>query len=197
MKNMKKTAAVLAMLFLVSQPVVARADALSADQGSRVTTETVDDQTGAPAKREALLTDEGILAGPVAEAVLREIEEETDPVAEARQAVVDYALQFVGNPYAYGGTSLTDGVDCSGFVQQVYAHFGYELSHSTYTQIDEGVGVSYEEAEPGDLILYWGHVALYMGDGKIVHAKDYGYGIVAGEEATYCPIIAVRRIIAG
>ncbi len=182
------------MLFLVSQPVAVRADALSADQGSRATTGAADGKASAGAQRVALLTEEPGAMRSVAEAVLKEKDPETI-LAEERQAVVDYALQFVGNPYAYGGTSLTDGVDCSGFVQQVYAHFGYALSHSTYTQIDEGIGVSYEEAEPGDLILYWGHVALYMGDGKIVHAKDYGYGIVAGEDADYNPIIAVRRII--
>ena len=151
--------------------------------------------------RVALLTEtEGavkVAQGIVKEKPAEEESAEEEPAAAAvtGQDVVEYALQFLGNPYVYGGSSLTEGVDCSGFVQQVYLHFGYELTHSTYTQIDEGIGVSYQEAKPGDLILYDGHVALYMGDKKIVHASDWSTGIIISDDAEQWPIIAVRRII--
>ena len=110
------------------------------------------------------------------------------------QAVVDYACQFIGNPYVWGGTSLTDGADCSGFVQSVYAQFGVSLPRTTYDMVNSGYAVSYEEALPGDLILYDGHVGLYMGDGTIVNAMNEtdGIGICS---ATYTDIIAVRRVL--
>ena len=110
------------------------------------------------------------------------------------QAVIDYACQFIGNPYVWGGTSLTDGADCSGFVQSVYAHFGVSLPRTTYEMVNSGYAVSYAEALPGDLILYDGHVGLYMGDGTIVNAmnEEDGIGICS---ATYTNIIAVRRVL--
>ena len=92
------------------------------------------------------------------------------------QAVIDYACQFIGNPYVWGGTSLTNGADCSGFVQSVYAHFGVSLPRTTYDMVNSGYAVSYEEALPGDLILYDGHVGLYMGDGTIVNAMNEADG---------------------
>ena len=110
------------------------------------------------------------------------------------QAVVDYACQFIGNPYVWGGTSLTDGADCSGFVQSVYAHFGVSLPRTTYEMVNSGYAVSYEEALPGDLILYAGHVGLYMGDGTIVNAMNEADGIGICS-ATYTNIIAVRRVL--
>ena len=110
------------------------------------------------------------------------------------QAVVDYALQFVGNPYVYGGSSLTNGTDCSGFTMSVYAKFGIKLPHSSSAQRSCGRGVSYSEAKPGDIICYDGHVALYMGGGQIVHASNPTDGIKISK-ATYKPILAVRRII--
>ncbi|MEG0157281.1 MAG: NlpC/P60 family protein [Anaerovoracaceae bacterium] len=109
-------------------------------------------------------------------------------------AVVDYGLQFLGTPYVWGGTSLTGGIDCSGFTMQVYAKFGVSLPHSSYAQRSSGRGVSYSEAQPGDLICYNGHVALYMGNGKIVHANGYGRGIQVSD-ATYNTIVAVRRVL--
>ncbi|HCE78440.1 MAG TPA: hydrolase, partial [Lachnospiraceae bacterium] len=75
-------------------------------------------------------------------------------------AVAAYACQFVGNPYVWGGTSLTNGCDCSGFVQSVYAHFGISLSRTTYTQANEGVAVSYSDMQPGDVINYGFHTAI-------------------------------------
>ena len=114
----------------------------------------------------------------------------------AGQAVIDYACQFVGNPYVWGGTSLTDGADCSGFVQSVYAHFGINLPRTTYDMVNAGYAVSYEEAQPGDLILYGdcSHVGLYMGDGNIVNALNSDKGICICS-ATYTNIYAVRRVL--
>ena len=110
------------------------------------------------------------------------------------QAIVDYACQFIGNPYVWGGTSLTNGADCSGFVQSVYAHFGVSLPRTTYDMVNSGYAVSYEEALPGDLILYDGHVGIYMGNGQIVNAINSakGIGILP---ATYTNIVTVRRLV--
>ncbi len=112
------------------------------------------------------------------------------------QAVIDYACQFVGNPYVWGGTSLTNGADCSGFVQSVYAHFGVSLPRTTYDMVNSGYAVSYEEAQPGDLILYGdaGHVGLYMGDGNIVNALNAEKGICICS-ATYTNIYSIRRVL--
>lgn len=112
----------------------------------------------------------------------------------AGQAVVDFACQFIGNPYVWGGTSLTNGADCSGFVQAVYANFGIALPRTTWDMINVGYEVSYDQALPGDLILYDGHVGLYMGDGTIVNAMNEAQGIGICT-ATYAPIITVRRVL--
>ena len=90
------------------------------------------------------------------------------------QAVADYAVQFVGNPYVYGGTSLTKGADCSGFVQSVYKHFGYSLSRTAASQAGDGKKVSVDSLQPGDLLFYhrYGHVAIYIGGGQVVHASN-------------------------
>ena len=110
-------------------------------------------------------------------------------------SVVDYATQFVGNPYVWGGTSLTNGADCSGFVQSVYSNFGVSLPRTSYEQQNAGTEVSYADAQPGDLICYGGHVAIYMGGGKIVHASNSRDGIKISNDATYRTILSVRRLV--
>ena len=108
--------------------------------------------------------------------------------------VAEYALQFVGNPYVYGGTSLTEGADCSGFVMSVYANFGVKLPHSSSADRKQGYAVDgLENARPGDLICYSGHVGIYIGDGQIVHASNKKTGIKVSN-ADYRKILAIRRI---
>lgn len=109
--------------------------------------------------------------------------------------VVNYALQFVGNPYVWGGKDPNTGADCSGFTSYVYGHFGISVPSYSGAQRSCGKEVSYSNAQPGDLICYAGHVAIYMGNGQIVHAKGTAYGIVAYDNATYKTIITVRRVL--
>ena len=112
--------------------------------------------------------------------------------------IAKYGLQYVGNKYVYGGTSLTNGVDCSGFTYRVYETFGYTLPRTSYAQGNVGRAVDYANAQPGDLIMYSGHVGIYIGDGKIVHAsnsKPYPQGGIKVNNATYRKIIGVRRIV--
>lgn len=118
-----------------------------------------------------------------------------------QSAVVAYALQFVGNPYVYGGSSLTNGTDCSGFTMSVYAHFGYGLPHSSGSQSGCGYAVSLDSLQPGDLLFYTndggsgiGHVALYIGGGQIVHASTPATGIKISN-AYYRTPVAARRIV--
>ncbi len=108
--------------------------------------------------------------------------------------VVSYACQFVGNPYVFGGTSLTEGADCSGFIQSVYAHFGISLPRTSGELRSAGKEVSYANAQAGDIICYAGHVAIYMGNGQIVHASSPTTGIKYGT-ATYRTILSVRRVL--
>lgn len=112
--------------------------------------------------------------------------------------IAKYGLQYIGNKYVYGGTSLTNGVDCSGFTYRVYEAFGYTLPRTSYAQRSSGRAVEYKDAQPGDLIMYSGHVGIYIGDGYIVHAsnsKPYPKGGIKVNKATYRSIIGVRRIV--
>lgn len=136
-----------------------------------------------------------------AEEALRQEEEELEKAEEEAKeaegsgaAVVEYACQFIGNPYVWGGTSLTDGADCSGFVQSVYKHFGVDLPRTSGEMRGAGTGVSYSEAALGDIVCYDGHVGIYMGDGQIVNAinSKKGIGILS---ATYTDIVTVRRVL--
>lgn len=134
-------------------------------------------------------------------------QEQTQAVVEAAQttvastqgsamgkSVADYAVQFVGNPYVYGGTSLTNGTDCSGFVMSVYSNFGVSLPHSSSAQRGRGYDVGgIENAQPGDIVCYSGHVGIYIGNGQIVHASTAKTGIKISN-ANYRNILSVRRI---
>lgn len=108
--------------------------------------------------------------------------------------IAKYGCQFIGNPYVYGGTSLTNGADCSGFIYRIYADFGYSIPRTSGAQRSCGTGVAYEDAQPGDIICYDGHVGLYCGGGYIVHASTEKTGIKVSK-ATYRKILAVRRVV--
>lgn len=118
-----------------------------------------------------------------------------------RNAVTAFALQFVGNKYVWGGTSLTKGCDCSGFIQSIYRHYGYSLPRTSAAQRHAGknVGTSLKNALPGDIICYDGHVAMYLGDGKMVHASNHHPypvgGIKVSGNPNYRKILTIRRII--
>jgi len=111
------------------------------------------------------------------------------------QQVANYALKFLGNPYRYGGTSLTHGTDCSGFVMSVYRHFGKRLPRTSSSQRHAGRRVAgLSAAKPGDIICYNGHVAIYLGNKKIVHASNPKSGIKITRNANYRHIVSIRRV---
>ena len=115
------------------------------------------------------------------------------------QQVVDYATQFVGNPYVWGGSSLTNGADCSGFTMSVYANFGVSLPHSAAAQSGCGTAVDLSEIQPGDLLFYSsgggiGHVSIYMGNGQVVHASSSTTGIIISDVGYRTPCCARRFV---
>lgn len=112
----------------------------------------------------------------------------------AGKQIASYACQFIGNPYVAGGTSLTNGADCSGFIYRIYSDFGYKVARTSYQLREQGVGVSYGEAQPGDIVCYEGHVGMYIGGGLIVHASSARTGIKISN-AQYKPILTVRRVV--
>ncbi len=116
------------------------------------------------------------------------------PGSELGKQIAKYACQYIGNPYVLGGTSLTKGADCSGFTYRIYMNWGYSIPRTSYQQRSAGTGVSYADAQPGDLICYDGHVAMYIGNGMIVHASSTKTGIKVSR-AEYQTILTVRRII--
>ena len=123
-------------------------------------------------------------------------QEERIAAKSVGQQVADYAVQFIGNPYRYGGSSLTNGADCSGFVMSVFRKFGVSLPHSSsaLAGVGRSVGTSLSNAVPGDLICYSGHVGIYIGGGKIVHASSERTGIKISN-ASYKSIRSIRRVI--
>lgn len=137
------------------------------------------------------LLDEKILFCSFSQAISRE-EIEAQKAAK-RQSVVDFAEQFIGNPYVWGGASLTRGADCSGFVKSVYANFGVSLPHSSYGMRRVGTEISVNDIQPGDIVCYDGHVGIYAGNGKIVNAIDEEHGI-GMSSLRYAKIVTVRRI---
>ena len=132
------------------------------------------------------------------QALKEEAERQMTPHIESTSEIANYALQFVGNPYVAGGTSLTNGADCSGFVMSVYANFGISLPRTTGGQAQSGYGVSIDEIQPGDIVSYGyngyaSHSALYIGNGMIVHASTPTLGIRT-DSMYIMPIVAIRRI---
>ena len=121
------------------------------------------------------------------------------PNTDVATSLVNYALQFVGNPYSYGGSDLYNGTDCSGFTMRIFEHFGYSLPHQADSQSYLGSYVSLDNLEPGDLIFYGYdgyicHVAIYIGNGRIVHAATSSQGIITSDYQMM-PIITARRIL--
>ena len=184
---------------LTGESAEEKAKAIVAEKKPEVDVETLDE-----AKAEELAAECFSYAESKEEEAARLAEEAAKAEEEAKaaeaetvgngQAVVDYAMQFVGNPYVWGGTSLTNGADCSGFVQSVYANFGVSMPRTSSAMRSAGTEVSYSEAVPGDVICNEGHVGIYIGNGQIVNAIDEAHGIGVSS-ATYTNIITVRRLL--
>ncbi len=118
--------------------------------------------------------------------------------SETGKKIAKNGCQYIGNKYVYGGTSLTNGIDCSGFTMRIYQAFGYSLPRTSYAQRSVGKEVKYEDAQPGDIVCYSGHVGIYIGGGYIVHAsnsKPYPRGGIKVNKANYRTILSVRRVV--
>lgn len=115
-------------------------------------------------------------------------------LAEKQKVVVAYATKFVGNPYVWGGTDLNNGIDCSGFTMKIYEHFGYKLPHFSGAQAFCGKSVSFGKIEIGDIVVYAGHVGIYVGNNKLLSAKCKKLGITYCD-VNYKPILTIRRIL--
>lgn len=174
---------------LTGKPAEDKAKAIVLEKKPEVNVEAMNEETA-----QAVVAECFSFAESKEEEAARLAKEAEETNAKQGQAVVDYAMQFVGNPYAWGGTSLTNGADCSGFVQSVYANFGIGMPRTSRAMRGAGTEVSYSEAVPGDVICYEGHVGIYIGNGQIVNAIDESHGIGVSS-ATYANIITVRRLL--
>lgn len=171
----------------------------TAETGSETTTETTTGTSTETTTETVSQTPSEAATESAAADTSSEASAETTSAAAAvsshGESVADYAVQFVGNPYVYGGTSLTNGADCSGFVMSVYKNFGVSLPHSSTADRNVGTDVGgLENAQPGDIVCYTGHVGIYIGDGQIVHASTASTGIKISE-ADYRTPVAVRRVL--
>ena len=151
-----------------AEQTVESGTAVSADTGAEVSSENVDTDVSAEESVDNSETEEEAQSGPTEE--------------ELRAQIVDFALQFEGNPYVYGGTSLTNGADCSGFVMSVFSHFGINTGRSSREQAGKGKTIPVDQVQPGDLLFYASgdyinHVGIYVGDGKIIHSSNPATGI--------------------
>lgn len=162
----------------------------------------IEDEDAEPTKADEKAAMTALAVAEVAQAAADHTQETADTAKEDMQkhgsetgeAVAQFALQFVGNPYVWGGSSLTHGTDCSGFTMAVYANFGIRLPHYDASQRGYGIGIdSLSNAKPGDLICFYGHVGIYIGDGMMVHASNPRDGIKVSR-ADYRSIAAIRRI---
>lgn len=176
---------------LIAEEVAAQQEA-EAEQASTATSQTddsssdtgTDSSSGSTTEKTSSKTESSSSSGSSS----------SSSISGSGQAVADYACQFVGNPYVWGGESLTDGADCSGFIKAVYAHFGVSLPHSSYALRSVGRAVSASDLQPGDIICYDGHVAIYIGNGQIVHASNEKDGIKISSNYAYRTVVAIRRI---
>ena len=163
-----------------------------------------EDQTAAPTEELNPESDDLVADGTQEQAAEQNAEQPQQPAQDIAadnesltkgSEIAGFACQFIGNPYVWGGTDLYNGCDCSGFTQQVMAHFGISIPRTSFEQRSCGREVTYDQAQPGDLICYSGHVAMYIGGGMIVHAAGTNYGIITSSATYRSDILTVRRLV--